>query len=184
MSKTTKSDQEQNKSRLLVAATGWRQSKAMKWVFMALFVILFYLNLAPHIIPETYNITENSISDKDIKAPTQIRDEKATRAAEEQAANAIEDIYTTVALRNDQLVESIFLRIEGLNADDQVSEQNKVDIYRTEIPTRYYDEYIANFIKTSLNNETYNELLLEEVRRLTTEQKYTIPEETFYKLPK
>src|SRR5690606_37538058 len=119
----------------------------------------------------------------DIKAPTQIRDEKATRAAEEQAANAIEDIYSNVGLRNVQLVESIFLRIEGLNADDQVTEQNKIDIYRTEIPSRY-DKHIASFVETSLANETYNELLLEEMQRLTADQKYTIPEETFYKLPK
>jgi len=183
MSKITTSDREQNKSRRLMPAAGWRQSKAMKWVFMALFVLLFYLNLAPHIIPETYNITVNSISDKDIKAPTQIRDEKATRAAEEQAANAIEDFYSNVGLRNVQLVESIFLRIEGLNADDQVTEQNKIDIYRTEIPNSY-EKHITNFVKTNLSNETYNELLLEEMVRVTAEQKYSIPEETFYKLPK
>lgn len=182
MTKTT-NERERSKSHRLMAAAGWRQSTAMKWVFMALFVILFYLNLAPHIIPETYNITENSISDKDIKAPTQIRDEKATRAAEEQAANAIDDMYSNVGLRNVQLVESIFLRIEGLNSDDQVTEQNKIDIYRTEIPS-FYDKHIANFAETSLSNEMYNELLLEEMVRVTAEQKYTIPEETFYKLPK
>lgn len=181
---TTKNDLDPIKKRSLKATAGWRQSTAMQWAFMALFVILFYSNLAPHIIPETYNITENSKSDKDIKAPIQIRDEKATRAAEEQAVNAIEDLYPVVSLRNNQLIESIFLRIEGLNADDQVSQQNKVDIYRTEIPTRFYDDYIANFVKTSLANDTYNELLLEEVTRVTAEQKYTIPEETFYKLPK
>jgi len=179
---TTKNDLPQLKSSRLRAAAGWRQSTAMKWVFMALFVILFYLNLAPHIIPETYNITENTISDKDIKAPAQIRDEKATKAAEEQAANAIEDIYPTIGLQNQQLVESIFLRIEGLNADDQMTLQNKIDIYRTEIPSSY-DKHIANFVKTSIANETYNELLLEEISKVTAEQKYTIPEETFYKLP-
>lgn len=180
---TTKNDLGQIKKRSLKATAGWRQSTAMKWTFMALFVILFYFNLAPHIIPETYNITENSMSDKDIKAPTQIRDEKATRAAEEQAANAIEDIYLTVGMRNEQLVETIFLRIEGLNADDQVTEQNKIDIYRTEIPKKY-DEHVENLVKSGLANETHNELLLEEMARVTAEQKYTIPEETFYKLPK
>lgn len=161
---------------------GWRQSLVVKWILVVLFIVLFYFNLAPHIIPETYNITEGSISDKDIKAPTQIRDEKATREAEEAAANGIEDIYNVVVLRNDALVESIFLRIEQLNADDQVSKQDKIDIYRTEIPRRY-EEHIDNFVKNNNHNETYNELLLEEMSKVAKEQQYVIPEETFYKLP-
>lgn len=160
----------------------WRQSALVKWILMALFIVLFYFNLATHIIPETYNITENSISDKDIKAPVQIRDEKATREAEEASANQIEDIYSIVALRNDSLVESIFLRIEQLNSDDQVSKQDKIDIYRTEIPRRY-EEHINTFVKSSNAKETYNELLLQEMSDKAKGQQYTIPEETFYKLP-
>lgn len=162
--------------------TGWRQSVAVKWFLMALFVILFYFNLSPHIIPETYNITEGTKSDKDIKAPFLIRDEKATRAAEEAAANQIDDIYSVVASRNDSLAESIFLRIEQLNADDQVNTQNKIDIYRTEIPKKY-EEHIDLFVKTNKANGTFNDLLLEEMARVAKEQIYTIPEEAFYKLP-
>ncbi|HIW31666.1 MAG TPA: HDIG domain-containing protein, partial [Candidatus Paenibacillus intestinavium] len=162
--------------------TGWRQSTLVKWILMALFVVLFYFNLASHIIPETYNITEGSMSDKEIKAPTEIRDEKATREAEEKASNEIEDSYTTVVLRNETLVESIFLRIEHLNADDQVTKEDKIDIYRSEIPGRY-DEHIQTFTKSSSAITTYNELLLEELSNVAKGQRYTIPEETFYKLP-
>jgi len=166
----------------LTAPTGWRQNITVKWLLMALFVILFYFNIAPHVIPETYNIMEGTRSEKDIKAPFLIKDEKATRAAEEEAANLIEDTYTVVGLRNDSLAESIFLRIEQLNADDQVTTQNKIDIYRTQIPQKY-EEHIHRFVETNNANSTYNELLLQEMARVAKEQVYVIPEETFYKLP-
>lgn len=173
---------QQQKENTNTSLASWKQSTLVKWTLMVLFIVLFYLNLSPHIIPETYNITEDSVSDKDIKAPIQIRDEKATREAEEAAANGIDDIYNVVYLRTENLVESIFLRIEQLNADDQVSKQDKIDIYRTEIPRRY-EEHINAFVKSNNSSETYNKLLLEEMSRVAKEQQYTIPEETFYKLP-
>jgi len=171
-----------NKNKKLNTNSGWKQSNYVKWVLLALFVFLFYFSLAPYVVPETYNIVEGVRSDKDIRTPTALRDEKATRAAEEEAANKIEDIYTTLSLKNDLLVESILLRVEQLNADTQVSDEHKIDIYRTDIPKKY-DEHIEQFIKTSKNNNSYNEMLLDQFALTASEQKYAIPEETFYKLP-
>ena len=41
---------------------------------------------------------EGAVSEKDIKAPFQIKDEKATRQAEEDAADKIDVIYSIVPL--------------------------------------------------------------------------------------
>lgn len=161
---------------------GWRQSPAARWLLMVLFVLLFYFSLAPHVIPETYDISEGSISEKDIKAPFQIRDEKATRQAEEKAASQVEDMYSIVFLKNDTLVEQILYRIEQLNMDDQVTKEDKIEIYRSEIPRRYVD-YIDHFVKANKGDGTYNDTLLEEMAAVAKEQQYTIPEETFYKMP-
>jgi putative nucleotidyltransferase with HDIG domain len=161
---------------------GWKQSTAVRWVLMLMFVLLFYFSLAPHLVPETYDIEEGAVSEKDIKAPFQIKDEKATRQAEEDAADKVDDRYSIVALFNDTLVDQIFVRIEQLNLDDQVTEQNKIDIYRNEIPGRY-SEYIDNFVKLNKGKGTYNDTLLEEMAMIAKEQQYTIPEETFYKMP-
>ncbi|MFD0958640.1 HD family phosphohydrolase [Paenibacillus chungangensis] len=162
--------------------SGWRQSPAVRWLLMGLFVLLFYFSLSPHVIPETYDMTEGSVSEKDIKAPFQIKDEKATRQAEEEAAGRIEDIYSNVSLRNEQLVEQIMYRIEQLNADDQVTTENKIEIYRSEIPKKYGD-HIDLFVKANLGKGTYSDSLLEEMSYVAKEQQYTIPEETFYKMP-
>ncbi len=161
---------------------GWKQSPAVRWLLLLMFVLLFYFSLAPHVIPETYDISEGSVSEKDIKAPFQIRDEKATRQAEEEAASRIEDIYSIVPLRNDTLVEQILYRIESLNMDDQVTTQNKIDIYRTEIPGKYA-AFINSFVSANKGTGTYNDTLLEEMAAVAKEQQYTIPEETFYKMP-
>ncbi|KRE54225.1 HD family phosphohydrolase [Paenibacillus sp. Soil522] len=161
---------------------GWKQSAAVRWVLLFMFVLLFYFSLAPHLVPETYDIEEGAVSEKDIKAPFQIKDEKATRQAEENAADKIDVIFSIVPLRNESLVEQIFVRIEQLNLDDQVTVQNKIDIYRNEIPGRY-SEYIDNFVKLNKGKGTYNDSLLEEMALVAKEQQYTIPEETFYKMP-
>ncbi|OBZ08172.1 MULTISPECIES: HD family phosphohydrolase [Bacillales] len=161
---------------------GWKQSTAVRWVLMFMFVLLFYFSLAPHLVPETYDIEEGAVSEKDIKAPFQIKDEKATRQAEEDAADKIDVIYSIVPVRNEALVEQIFVRIEQLNLDDQVTVQNKIDIYRNEIPGRY-SEFVDNFVKLNKGKGTYNDTLLEEMSVITKEQQYTIPEETFYKMP-
>lgn len=160
---------------------GWRQSPAVKWILMAMFVLLFYFSLAPHVIPETYDISEGAKSEKDIKAPFQIRDEKATRQAEEEAAKRIEDLFTIVSIKGDLLVEQILYRIEQLNLDDQVTVQNKIDIYRSEIPKRYAS-HIDSFVNNNRGGD-YNDTVLSDMARIAKEQQYTIPEETFYKMP-
>ncbi|MDQ0058364.1 HD family phosphohydrolase [Paenibacillus harenae] len=177
----TQADKQQGVSQSLGSAR-WKQSKAVQWVLLCLFVLLFYFSLAPHLVPETYDIQEGAVSEKDIKAPFQIKDEKATRQAEEDAAERIDTIYSIVPLRNEALVEQILVRIEQLNMDDQVSTQNKIDIYRNEIPGRY-SAYIDSFVKANKGKGTYNDALLEEMSVIAKDQQYTIPEEAFYKMP-
>ncbi len=162
---------------------GWRQSPAVRWLLMLLFVLLFYISLAPHILPETYDITQGTKSEKDIRAPFDIRDDKATRQAEEEAANRIENQYAIVALRSDNLVEQILYRIESLNLDDQVTTQEKVEVYRFEIPGKYA-QHINAFVTNNKGKGTYNNALLEEMSVWAKEQEYSISEETFYKMPK
>ncbi|GGG56307.1 HD family phosphohydrolase [Paenibacillus radicis (ex Gao et al. 2016)] len=166
-----------------IRTAGWKQSAAVRLVLLFLFVLLFYFSLAPHVVPETYNIQEGSASEKDIVAPFQISDSKATLQAQEEAANRIDSSYSNVGLRSDQLLDQILLRIEQLNLDDQVSEQNKIDIYRNEIPGRYGD-FVDNFVKKNAGSGTYNDTLLAEMAEVIKEQQYTIPEETFYKMPR
>jgi putative nucleotidyltransferase with HDIG domain len=165
------------------AAAGWKISAAMRWLLLLLFVFLFYLSISPRLVPETYNITLNGKSDKDIKAPRQELDEKATLQAQEEAAAKVEPIYSIVALRNEALINEIFTRIEQLNLDDQLIEADKVEIFRRVIPERV-DQYIATFLTGNQGSETYSAGLLAEMERVVLAQKYQIPEETFYKLPR
>ncbi|AZN43685.1 HD family phosphohydrolase [Paenibacillus albus] len=161
---------------------GWKHSAAVRWVLMLLFVLLFYFSLAPHVLPETYNIELGKPSDRDIEAPMEIKDEKATLQAQEQAAEQVEPIYSIVALRSEVLLEQIFARMEQLNQDDQVTLENKVSIYRTEIPQLYTD-YVDQFVRNNKGNGTYNDTLLDEMAAAVKTQAYRIPEETYYKLP-
>ncbi|WEK53048.1 MAG: HDIG domain-containing protein [Candidatus Cohnella colombiensis] len=165
------------------AAAGWKNSVAMRWLLLLLFVFLFYFTLSPRLVPETYNITLNGTSDRDIKSPKQFEDKEATLQAQEVAANRVGPVNPIISLRNDTLLDEIFSRIEQLNQDDQITLENKVDIYRRIIPERL-DQYIEKFIETNASSDKYSESLLSELGQVVLAQKYQIPEETYYKLPR
>jgi hypothetical protein len=154
----------------------------LRIVLLLMFVILFYISLAPRFVPETYNITLGSRSEKDIKAPHDYTDEKATLEAREKAADKVEPVYSIVAMRNETLLEQIFNRIDSLNQDDQLTNDQKVDIFRREIPDMV-DRYLTGFIAANANTGTYSDSLLEEMHKVALEQLYRLPEETYYKLP-
>lgn len=177
------SGQPSNPLTLSGAAAGWKNSAAMRWLLLLLFVFLFYFSLAPRLVPETYDITLNGKADQDIRAPRQEVDEKATLQAQEDAASKVPDMYTTVQMRNEVLINELFARIEELNMDDQITEADRVEIFRRVIPDRV-DQYVASFVISSRGSEAYSAELLAEMQRVVGAQKYAIPEETYYKIPR
>ncbi|MFC0333683.1 HD family phosphohydrolase [Paenibacillus sepulcri] len=162
--------------------SGWKQSAAVRWILLFLFVLLFYITLAPYLLPKTYDIQEGKRMERDVVAPAQIKDDKARIKAQEEAADRVEPIYSIVAMRSEQLLEQIFARMEQLNQDDQVTTDNKVTIYRTEIP-QLYSDYVDEFVRSNTGKDAYNDTLLQEMATTVKNQEYRIPEETYYKLP-
>lgn len=165
------------------AAAGWKQSAAVKGLLLLAFVLLFYFSLAARLVPQTYDIKLGAKSEHDIKAPHQATDEKATLKAQEEAAEKIGAIYPYVALHNENLIDSILVRIDQLNQDDQVTLEQKIEIYRTELPNRV-EQFIDTFASANSSTGVYSPTLLEEMKKAVQAQVYRIPEETFYKLPK
>lgn len=163
------------------ATAGWKQSTAMRWLLLILFVVLFYLSIAPRLVPETYDITLNTRSDRDIKSPKQFEDQEATIQAREAAAEKVSPIYPVVPLRNELLIDELFAKIEDLNLDPDLTEMEKVSIYRDTIPKKV-EQYVAKFIENNRNSENYTPGLLAEMEQVIKTQLYEIPEETYYKI--
>ncbi|KAF4325907.1 hypothetical protein G195_000460 [Phytophthora kernoviae 00238/432] len=80
-----------------------------------------------------------------------------------------------------QVEEIGFVYFAEQDVDDQISSQDKIDIYRDEIPQRQKD-FVSNFINNNRKAGTYSETLLEEIRNVVQEQSYRIPEETYIKI--
>lgn len=163
--------------------SGWKYSVATRYILFLLLALLFYISLASKLLPERYDIQVNTKSEKNIVAPVQIEDSKATLKAQEAAAENVQPIYPLVPLRNDVLVTQILDRIERLNQDVDISSGEKVEIYRNEIP-RMAREFVQNFVSANSTNEAYSKELLQEMQRVIEEQTYRIPEETFIKIPR
>ncbi|MBT2761646.1 HDIG domain-containing metalloprotein [Paenibacillus sp. ISL-20] len=163
--------------------SGWKYSVATRYILFLLLALLFYISLASKLLPERYDIQVNTKSEKNIVAPVQIEDSKATLKAQEAAAENVQPIYPLVPLRNDVLVTQILDRIERVNQDVDISSAEKVEVYRREIP-RMAREFVQNFVSANSTNEAYSKELLQEMQRVIEEQTYRIPEETFIKIPR
>ena len=164
-----------------VNMAGWKYSVGVRFLLFLFLTLLFYFSLAPSILPEKFDIEVNVKSEKDIVAPIQIPDKKATLKAQEQAAERVQPIYQIISLKNERLMDNIFDRIEQLNSDDQISYSQKVELYRSVVPDMV-NEHIRQFMTTSRNASTYTNVMLDEMNNRIEEQKYRIPEETFIKM--
>ena len=161
----------------------YKYSVLTRYTLFLLLIVLFYVTLAPKILPERYDIRLGSYSEKEIAAPVQIPNSKATLKAQEKAAEQVQPIHSIISMRNETLIVQILDRIDKLNQDDQVSNQDKVAIYRQEIPQRAED-FVENFLKSSRNAGTYSDKVLDEISKVINQQVYRIPEETFIKIPR
>ncbi|AHV98434.1 HD family phosphohydrolase [Paenibacillus sabinae] len=163
--------------------SGWKYSAVTRYALFLLLGILVYFSLSPDLLPKRYDIKEGTNSAKEIVAPMQILDKKATLKAQEQAAENVQPKYQIIPLRSENLVTSLLDRIDRLNQDDTISQSDKTSIYREEIPQRVND-FILNFVLSSRGSGAYSDNLLNEMQKVIRQQAYSIPEETYIKIPR
>ncbi|MDF9843268.1 MULTISPECIES: HDIG domain-containing metalloprotein [unclassified Paenibacillus] len=163
--------------------TGWKYSAATRYALFLFLGLVFYFSLSSDLLPKRYDIKVNTTSAKEITAPKQILDNKAKLKAQEAAAEAVQNKYAIIPIRADSLVTLLLDRIDSLNQDDLISQSDKIGIYKDVIPQRAND-FVQSFINSSRSAGTYSDTLLEEIQSGIAEQAYTIPEETYIKIPR
>ncbi|WP_281888213.1 HD family phosphohydrolase [Paenibacillus sp. YYML68] len=162
---------------------GWRYSAIVRFLLFLALVVFLYLALLNRVVPQTYDVQLNEAAEKDILAPRAILNELATKRAEDEAAAKEQPVYKIVALKNEAAVESIFEKLQQINADTEVSLADKVNIYKTVIP-ELIDGHLDRQLKQFEASGQFSPELLEEMRKSFESQPYRIPEEAYYKLPR
>lgn len=170
-------------SAFVYSNNGWKYSAATRYALFLLLGLVFYFSLAPDLVPKKYDIKVNTVSATEITAPMKIQDKKATLKAQEQAAENVQPKYQIIQMRSENLVTSLLDRIDRLNQDDSISQSDKITIYREEIPQRAND-FVASFVASARGAGTYTDNLLTEMQDKIKDQAYSIPEETFIKIPR
>jgi putative nucleotidyltransferase with HDIG domain len=163
--------------------TGWKYSMGVRAALLLSFTLLFYLSLAQNVIPPTYDVKPNTVSKETIYANERITDELATEAAKVEAVRRVQPVSTIVSMKNTELVERLFDEITRINADEGLTAEEKVSIYRNKIPN-LFDQTYNNMLSKWLSSNTYTATLVEEMRLRLYEQKYQFQEEDLFKLPK
>jgi len=162
---------------------GWRYSMGVRAALLLSFALLFYFTLADNVIPPTYDVQPNTESKETILANARIEDELATEAARAEAVRRVQPVSTIVPMRNTELVERLFDEIARINADEGLTAEEKVSVYRNKLPDLFRQTYESTLSKWA-NAETYSETLIDEIRLRLNEQQYRLQEEDLFKLPK
>lgn len=162
---------------------GWKYKLSIRFLLIFVFILLFYLALVNEVIPQTFDVKPNTISSETIKAPQQFEHISATEQARTAAEQKIQPVYTSVSTRNTDLIEDIFNKLELINTDNQMTNEEKAIVYRREF-SAYYSELTEQIIRNYQSGETQNQPLAEEIKQQLNEQQYRIPEETYFKLPR
>ncbi|UUZ85509.1 hypothetical protein LJK88_19490 [Paenibacillus sp. P26] len=162
---------------------GWRYSAIVRFLLFLTLAAVCYFTLLHRIVPQTYDIQLGSVAEKDILAPRPIENAVATEKAKEEAAQKIQPVFQVVSLKNDAAVDAVFEKLQQINGDPDVSQTDKVNIYKNVIPSLIQD-HLDRQLKAYANTGQYNDQLLAEMSKRLRDQQYKIPEEAFYKIPK
>ncbi len=160
---------------------GWKTSRGVRLLLLVLFIIMFYVSTSPYWIQETYDIELNGVSEATIEAPRRVENQAATLRARADASQGVQPVYSILSMRNEELAEQLFNKLEIVNADPQIETNDKISIIKAEFPEifhEFYDTHVLNI------KDSYKESLLEEVQLRLIESEYRIPEETYFKLPR
>lgn len=161
----------------------WKSSPVVRLLLLLGLALMIYLFLYQKVVPQTYNIQPNTPSEKTIMAPYQEEDLLATEKARGEAAARVQPIHKIVPIKNDQIIESLYSKLEQNNADPEMSFDVKASLYRNLLPS-IYTEYVERYMKTLRAAGTYNEELTKEIEKQLLEQQYRMSEESFYKFPR
>lgn len=156
---------------------GWKHHAGIRIILFALTGLIFYSVFSGSVIMKTYDLEVNTIAAQTIYAPKQIPDMRATAAAEQKAMEEVGPVYTHVQLDHSVLIARILDKLKSLNADEQLSNSDKANVYRLYFDMEYRvftDRYVQNVQDEPLQQELAIEL---------DRQKYRIPEEVFFKFP-
>ncbi len=163
--------------------SGWRTSFPARLLLLFALVLICYVSLFSRLVPQTFDITLGSTAERTIYAPKQLENSVATEKAKEDAAKKVPPVYKVVNLRNEAMVESIYNRIQQINADPDVKFEDKVNVYRTAITIIIADTE-KQALRSISDSNFDNQAFIDEIRTKLSEQQYRIPEEVYYKFPR
>lgn len=173
----------QMKGKFHYRLSGWKYNTGVKVILFLILGLIFYVTLYAKLVPQVFDITLGMKSEKTIYAPEQIENAIATEQAKEDAAKRVQPVYRIVNLKNEVISDAIFDKLSQINADEEVKFDDKVSIYRRVIP-QLISDLTNDAIKTLRNSGQYNDLLLEQIQLGLSDQKYPLPEEVYFKLPR
>src|SRR5690625_970939 len=163
-----------------LSMNGWQSSLFVRFMLFFALGLFLYAALSPHLITQKYDYEIGERPEKSIIATRDIYDEHATIKARQAARDEVGDVHTRIPIRYGEILENTFTRISQLNHDEDLSEADKVEIYRT-----FFDLEFEDLVRRPTSNKSeYKEALVSEIAKQLGDQKYRIPEEIYYKLPR
>lgn len=141
----------------------WKDHKMVRSFLYVFLGIVLYVLLLGHVVPDVVKVNVGSVAHEDIVSPVTVIDVEATNQAKEDAAKAVEPVYTqdnTISDHQINKLNRLFLKIKDTLSDEDLSAEEKVEKLKEE------DEY-------QLDDEAYETLVNYTVEDIETMQVVT-----------
>ncbi|RKD24006.1 hypothetical protein BEP19_06195 [Ammoniphilus oxalaticus] len=144
----------------------WKTSRAMRALLFVLLAIAIYFLLLEHVIPKTYDLQRNMISDVLVTAPMEVEDTESTKKLQGDAIKAVSPIYTMderIIANQLKVLDQIFRDVTDvkLKREEESALTNSSEQQQDK-------EKLKELVPYNFSDETYQTLLKQTPESLAT----------------
>ncbi|HJV44625.1 MAG TPA: HD family phosphohydrolase [Bacillota bacterium] len=160
----------------------WNTSRVVRIVLFLILGVGIYLHLLENVIPKTYDLQRNTVSNVTITAPMEVEDTEATNRLREEAVAAVKPVYAmqdSITKNQIKVLDHIFRRITEVRMEQDKAESTQksqtpnasTGTERSQAPTKSPEQLnrdLKEDIPYQLSDETINTLLKQTPESLAT----------------
>ncbi|WP_051330899.1 HD family phosphohydrolase [Aneurinibacillus terranovensis] len=121
----------------VVIPESWKHSTAVRRILFFLIVLGIYLPLMGDVLPKTFDLNVNTVSNVTLTAPVTVEDTEATEEARAKAATEVQPVYArndTITANQMKLITYVYKKVEELQANTTLKPEQRLQELKDNIP--------------------------------------------------
>jgi putative nucleotidyltransferase with HDIG domain len=121
----------------------WKTSKTVRRLLFVFLALMIYLPLMKDVLPKTFDLNVNTVSDVTLTAPVTVEDTEATEQARAKAVSEVQPVYSRnsmITTHQVKLVSFIYKKAGELQAQQGITPEARLKEFKENIPFELSNE--------------------------------------------